>query len=411
MLSSEIVLHIVSFLDDPFCSKILNELFYFAPLGQPIKDEYYKYCLMTNSKMEINCFHEKITPELEKFKSSSVFQFASREPGLVIAGGFPTQLWLNRKPLISSDIDIFVFTSEALKNLLHFFALKKVKTVFSTNRKTGVFQLQMQECHYTIQVIYIQAKGPYDVIEKFDFSYCRCLIFKGNLYATPDAVRSLQTRKTIIYKKVRACRISKALRYVDEIINVSSISLKCNCAKPHLFEFQLSELEIVTTQFKGYNSYVHTYIKPNILMRDYDIQNRRLQTVPYLYFCSPQFLTQAIFRLNYYVPSTTDMLLLDKYFYTNDPRYEDVHHFWIGLENLIQKIAYNRSQISGRMQKGQRTYNYQSKLLKRILKPLNTRYDSFTYFKVESSVKFKGGREYKFGIRMHKFGINIVHLD
>jgi hypothetical protein len=155
------------------------------------------------------------------------FYYISNQDSLLIAGGFPTQLYMDRTPKSTSDIDIYVlggvrhsytredthFIKENLVdiyNLLEFIYTKysdiRVKRIGS-----NVYTITVREFTHPIQIILTIHSSPAEVLSSFDNSHNRCGIYKNNTYVGIDAVLSHSTRTTYFYTPAKASRYIKAI--------------------------------------------------------------------------------------------------------------------------------------------------------------------------------------------------------
>lgn len=184
---------------------------------------------------------EYYSTKTSKYLDHPFFEFIAKQNGLVVAGGFPTQLWLDQKPRNESDIDLYVLSMDAFYNLWKFMNIQHVEVparsldhTVEGKVYTSVFQVQIPHLEYTVQVLVFDGMyTPEDVIASFDLSHCKCFLYKGKVYATPEAEQSLIERRSFICKnkdQIRSCRARKALdRYVDSIINIADGWKECDC--------------------------------------------------------------------------------------------------------------------------------------------------------------------------------------
>jgi len=101
----------------------------------------------------------------------------------------------------TSDLDLFIYGSEnqirkkALERILtHFNSKYKEDVFFIVHEKKGLIDMYVRGIARHIQIICNEAKTIIDIIERFDFSHIQICYFNDNLYATPDALKSIKTQ-------------------------------------------------------------------------------------------------------------------------------------------------------------------------------------------------------------------------
>lgn len=158
---------------------------------------------------------------------NDLFYYISNQDSLLIAGGFPTQLYMDRTPKPTSDIDIYVlagvrhtytdsdttFTKENLVDVYNL--LEFIHTNYSDIRVkrigSNVYTITVREFTHPIQIILTIHSSPAEVLSSFDNSHNRCGIYKNNTYVGMDAILSHSTRTTYFYTPAKASRYIKAI--------------------------------------------------------------------------------------------------------------------------------------------------------------------------------------------------------
>lgn len=218
---------------------------------------------------------------------------------------------------------------------------------------------------------------------------------------------SLKTRKAVIYaKKVRACRIQKALRYVDEIINIAKIEENCTCAPLELLsrEVCLSELKISPCEMKNYGGTRHLAVSRIQNAVKYDIFQEKicLYNASYLERCACAFYIKPRFSAIYMSPLNWGIRVTNMHFYTCDRRMNAVYAFWDSIRDLVHQVQANRDIIKPPPRRPRRRIW----LLEDLVRPLiNGR--AFTYFVTFKGGNFTHGEEYNFEFEFHATTIAI----
>lgn len=136
----------------------------------------------------------------------------------VIAGGFATQLYLERLPQVVSDIDVFVLGGSDKERQ------KEATKDFEAFLKTFDFDYEIEpvgfsECvfnivspviPYKIQFIFTEYSSICEVLTSFDNSHNRCGMHLNKCYLGPDAVLSKSTMTTYFYQQKSIRRYKKA---------------------------------------------------------------------------------------------------------------------------------------------------------------------------------------------------------
>jgi hypothetical protein len=271
---------------------------------------------------------QKNTELLEWYSKTDFFSFVSKEPGMVIAGGFAVQLWLNKLHSMDTDIDLFLMNTVALNRLLEFIRPR----VNAIQQCKNVFQFQWPEFPFTVQVIcFSNFMSTHDILSSFDFSYCKCMVHEGKLYASYDAEMSLRTRTCVSYhKKVRACRIAKAKRYCDTILNVDDSNTVCSHDPPNYQESNMA------FQFGVYydNQRNHTYLPSKNAVVCTSVHSP-LPVIPYLLQYVPtEIRVQFTLKVqNRWGPTCYSIW---------DERIHRVYSFFHSQKDIIEKIVHRR---------------------------------------------------------------------
>lgn len=238
-MNEELVLNCLSFLAPEETFSLIERMAFEEGARKAqshlFRDEYFKRRKKQFKKIKLNCFHEK--PFQNEHLRDALFELIFSREDVVIAGGFAVQLWLGLRPSFLSDIDVFVLKREGMLEIVrHLRAREDVLLVEAPGKRisTSIFQVSIQSIPFKVQFICTFGREtPADILESFDFSHCKCMVYKGRLYAAPDAVRSLRTKESVLYsEEVRVCRVKKAFRYVKKIINCDTqVSLSCDCER------------------------------------------------------------------------------------------------------------------------------------------------------------------------------------
>lgn len=125
----------------------------------------------------------------------------------VIAGGYPSYMYLHNKIYHKSDIDIFCPGCNIL-TLIKFF-----KTLYPT-LLCNIIHPKLVECtfenfHRSISFIQVEQKTIYDVLNDFDSSYCQAAICGGKTYITEDLMIAKNTNENFYYLFPRKNRVEK----------------------------------------------------------------------------------------------------------------------------------------------------------------------------------------------------------
>jgi hypothetical protein len=158
---------------------------------------------------------------------NDLLYYVSNQDSLLIAGGFPTQLYMGQIPKPTSDIDIYIlggvrhtYTSkdtEFIKeNLVDVYNLLEfIYTNYSDIRVqrmgSNVYNIKVREFTHPIQIILTIHSSPAEVLSSFDNSHNRCGIYEKNTYVGMDAMLSHSTQTTYFYTPSKASRYIKAI--------------------------------------------------------------------------------------------------------------------------------------------------------------------------------------------------------
>ena len=364
--------------------------------------------------------------EFAAFKETALYKYLKGEEHCVIAGGYATQMWIDRAPKASSDIDVFVFTKDAAERLLDHFCVREVEVhkQYLRAKKFGVFQFSVADLPHKVQVICDLGSTPGWVLQNFDFSYCRCMIYMGELLATPCASKSLETKTAVVYSNhVRLCRVHKALSYVDRIVNLGDIPMESCVCQRHVSGSTWVSINresirgnIGVVGFQNYTREtwgLHDFLKRIPISKDYDVFGRRLEPVSYLECCTGDVTVKYVFTLKYDRPELP--FIARNRFYTGDLRYKSVYEFWTSCKPMIVRANAERYALKSRS-RCMEMRSWASDLFG-LLNPPGTS-ERPTYFIVCGTAptpghgwilpKFKDGREYKLSISFRRCSISVT---
>lgn len=376
--NNDIILYITSFLEE---SSILKSLAA-ADKGHFFKNEYFRQMLKTSSKVQTNCFYSADFFALK----GDLFSFLERQDDLVVAGGFATQLWIGNEPKLSSDIDVFIL-SETGKHAVKDYLCKHQHVVETPRGNTycSLFQVRMADIPYVIQFIYVEKTHTVaDVLRNFDFSYCRCALYLGKLYAWPDAKISLEKKECVVYRtSVRNCRINKAYRYVDKVLNIREAARECYCNLNNSAWRRYCSIPCITRGSFGQYSDSKSH---NTTDRRDAIYVNAPRKLTFLEDCA-QMRLHIVFSLTYFSLEQTASTLWfpPNLFKTRDPRYKDVQKL---LEKIDKPTCVKRP--------------FFSKICQEY---------SFNVFRVDKKLTdYANGKEYTFSVSEYKNKIYIEDM-
>ena len=237
-LDPTIMINIMEHLDCKTLSKL-------SKISNSIRDNYKDYIYyrhaMENETLDDLDYFIKDQFSLRIFPSialNNLFYYISTQESLVVAGGFPTQLYMNRTPKKSSDIDIYVLGGLRHKytendhmfgrnnltdvyNLLEF-----IYTNFSNIRTqhvgSNVYTVAVQEFVHPIQIILTTYCSPAEVLSSFDNSHNRCCIYKDTTYVGMDAMLSHSKKITYFYTPAKISRYIKAMELGFHVFGIST---------------------------------------------------------------------------------------------------------------------------------------------------------------------------------------------
>jgi hypothetical protein len=169
---------------------------------------------------------------------NNLFYYISTQESLVVAGGFPTQLYMNRTPKKTSDIDIYVlgglkhkYTENDFmfqrKNLTDIYNLLEFIYTNYTNIRTlhvgsNVYTITVEEFTYPIQIILTTYCSPAEVLSSFDNSHNRCCIYKNTTYVGMDTMLSHSKKITYFYTPAKVSRYIKAMELGFHVFGIST---------------------------------------------------------------------------------------------------------------------------------------------------------------------------------------------
>ncbi len=414
-LPTNILELILSFGDCALCPELSSaDMFpairYISTLRKDIRPLYYRYCAILKKKVSLNCFIEnrdEVSEDVKSLFEHPFMRFVFSRPELVIAGSFATQLFqsVSNLPKETSDIDIFVLNQSiaVLYYLLSFINSAGIEYIQISGSR-NILQFRIPELKYQIQVILLESViTVHDIIQTFDMSHCRCVVYLGKVYATPDADYSLKVRRTLLYKRTRVCRLAKALHYADSIIGTKNTLTRENClcdnaAKVEWQTYRTANITPVKMSFRDIGEYAHqghTFVEFSRIRKEFDISAGAESVIPKLsyleWFRSAPM--RATFKLSYFQPD--NIFHVNRYFYTKDKRFHKVYEFWKSKLHIIQSsydahlVAKRKRNTFLRFYRSDRDIDFQ-----RILKPLDK---IFTYFPVleKGPTYWTDGEEYE----------------
>jgi hypothetical protein len=210
-----------------------------------IRDDYKDYIYyrhaMDNKTLKDLGYFIKNSFGLPIFSSkalNNLFYYISTQESLFVAGGFPTQLYMNRTPKKTSDIDIYVLGGLKHKytendymfqrknltdvhNLLDF-----IYTNYSNIRTlhvgSNVYTITVQEFTHPIQIILTTYSSPAEVLSSFDNSHNRCGIYKDTTYIGMDTMLSHHKKITYFYTPAKVSRYIKAMELGFHVFGIST---------------------------------------------------------------------------------------------------------------------------------------------------------------------------------------------
>jgi len=289
-ICKDIFLDILNYIDSNEIEQILSLSKYFYHNDWLKQYVYYK-CASNNVVLHNNNFLIKEDNLNYPEQTKELFEIICSNKYMCIAGGFPTQLYLNRVPNIKSDIDIYIlgglaeekYKEEIIEyiktnlcckeeyksnlvyhkgyNMIHEFTdllisldkIYKIKkcTHFGSYNRSCIFNFIFEKLDYEVQFIFTTRTSPIEIVSNFDNSHNRCCIYKNKLYATPDAEISKKTMTSYFYIDTTIKRYKKAINLGYKIYN-----------------FDEKENMKIKTAEDEIDYRIFTVIRPEILIQD-----------------------------------------------------------------------------------------------------------------------------------------------
>ena len=233
------------------------------------------------------------------FLTSSIqtlFDYVNGRSDLLIAGGFPTQLYMGKYPKQSSDIDIYVLANEPVKNgeLLPGSLIEQVKEFieFLENTYTvigmvrvgpSVYTIYVKEIEHPIQMIVTTNGTPAEILSSFDNSHNRCGMYKGHTYIGRDTKISHERMVTYFYSTPKASRYQKAIDLGFNIFGMSDSELARIMEEPNMEQVRvLQKLQIGTIVMdliglKAHRNWKISYADQELVASCYDLESVELE--------------------------------------------------------------------------------------------------------------------------------------
>ena len=417
-MNKDLVLKCLSFLEPadsfPLIERMAFEEGARMEQSHLFRDEYFKRRKKQSEKIELNCLYEK--PFENAHMNDALFELIFSRGDVIIAGGFAVQLWLGLCPRFSSDIDVFVLKKEGMSEIVrHLRAREDISLIEAPSERetTSIFQVSILSIPFKVQFIRIfKKKTPVDILESFDFSHCKCMIYRGKLYAAPDAERSLRTRESVLYsKEVRACRVKKAMRYVKDIVNCNAqncLSCVCEQREADALWKRLDQIPEISKKGRNYFSNKnHSVFKRKEVVKHFDViegnaapafsfleECVHAKAVPtFSFICTEEPQSRGIFE-----PSVRLFCTKEK------EKYAKLLCFW----RSIEKDVLQRNKKSN-------FYLLNKRFSQRIYFRQMLDSDWFCCFNVdgiqfERNFGFKDGERYTFGLKQRSEGTFIILL-
>lgn len=225
-----------------------------------------------------------------------LFDYINENSDLLIAGGFPTQLYMGYRPKDSSDIDIYVLATEQIKNgdqltvtlvhqvkrLIEF--IESAFTVIGVIRVgPSVYTILVREFEHPIQIIVTTNGTPAEILSSFDNSHNRCGIYMGHTYIGKDTKVSHEKRVTYFYTTPRASRYQKAIELGFTIFGISESELERIMSEPKpentqlLQKLQMGTIAMDLLGLKAHKNWKISYADQELVTSCYDIERVDLE--------------------------------------------------------------------------------------------------------------------------------------
>jgi hypothetical protein len=253
---------------------------------------YYRHALEKKLLYSLSYFLEdEFTLPFLNNSIQTLLDYVNERSDLLIAGGFPTQLYMGKIPKESSDIDIYVLANELIKNgeVLSASLIEQVKelinfleisyTVIGMVRVgPSVYTIYVKEIEHPIQIIVTTNGTPAEILSSFDNSHNRCGIYKGHTYIGRDTKLSHQKMVTYFYSTPKASRYQKAIDLGFKIFGISDTELVRILSEPvnqnmHILK-KLQTNTIITSllEVKAHKNWKISYAAQELVKTCYDIE-------------------------------------------------------------------------------------------------------------------------------------------
>jgi hypothetical protein len=237
-LDPTIMINIMDHLD---CKSLLKLSRSSTRIRDDYKDYiYYRHCMENQTLNDLEYFlkNQFGKPIFASKALNNLFYYISTQESLVVAGGFPTQLYMNRIPKKTSDIDIYVLGGLKHKYTPNDYMFKRknlidvhniLEFIYSnySNIRTlqvgsNVYTITVEEFTHPIQIILTTYCSPAEVLSSFDNSHNRCGIYKDDTYIGMDTMLSHSKKITYFYKPTKVSRYIKAMELGFHVFGIST---------------------------------------------------------------------------------------------------------------------------------------------------------------------------------------------
>jgi len=130
-----------------------------------------------------------------------------------MAGGYTTCMFFEKEFKPESDIDFFINKGYQISNFLTF--INSNYTIIDIQlRGKSVIDIKLLEIKRAFQIIYSRCENVGQLLDSFDFSFCKTAYHKGTTYITYDALLSKNNKVAITYSNPMVGRAEK-VKYFD----------------------------------------------------------------------------------------------------------------------------------------------------------------------------------------------------
>ena len=147
-----------------------------------------------------------------------LFNYITSDKSIVIAGGYTTYMFFEKEFKPESDIDFFINDKNKLIRFVNFIA-KNYHLADIQLKGKSVIDIKLSESKRSIQIIYSDFESIGQLLDSFDFSYCKTAYHKGISYITYDALLSKNNKVAITYSNPMDGRIEKAEYFDLKVLN------------------------------------------------------------------------------------------------------------------------------------------------------------------------------------------------